>query len=1035
MPWRQVLCVLSVALPLIAVDARLGGLNQGASALADAVTNSTAAGLSVAVGDSGAEARQLATKLEKNLALYSPVEMSTIASFDYNGGDDVKVGLGIRMTDGDTGTQFFFGGGCAQTQYQADPWARIDFGREVPTALVQMSTRSDSDEPGLGPINVYVGSNKGTWRENLPCAEGIQLSRDGMTSKTCLGIGRYMFVVLRARGTLSKPLSLCEVQVVPKGPLGTTQVLQTAGEMWNLKLAGLAMSAGDRIRIVKDNIWCGEIWSSYMDQAVLSLTAPMGGPDVGSFSEEEWHNILISTMGVYKVCWCGNIGGCTTDEHFSMEVARIVINGIMMTVAGDGTMAANPTYPDLVEQGTEAISTPLRDPYGLAVGNGRVFVSENRGNRVRYINLATGLIYGLSGQGRDGFANGDGGAALNAELWGPRGLGLSPDMGTLYVADARNHRVRSIRLSVDADGLLGSGKIITVAGNGFMGFSGDGGPASDAQLNMPSCAQVDLNDMLWICDFNNNRVRVVSLGKEVRIPGTNEFAKNIILTAAGTGLTGITGDRGDGGPSVQAQVGGPLALAISAGYVGPEDGVLPASVYIAEDKTHTVRTIGLDLRSYLGVISALAGTDDRCLQLPCDALTEAVPNEAVMAELDAPAGIATQDGLVYISDTRNNRILLTQRLEYMSIGCWRENTESPWIPSIEPDDGGASDEFLNGPPEQRKDAIRKCAYAALSRGFSVFAVRRMGACATGREAHVQYKNEGASTSCSNGLGGARDNSVYKFTREGGMVQMAGLIYKLSGREGRAGFTGDTGTAWVSELDGPTGIAVNPDNKDIWISDTGNQRLRMIFNMIGPMMGHSVRCTNGMECLVDLTGNGLQPNNYLAVMPIELECGSPGMDFSEGFERNPVTEIPSPSFTEKTYSFGIPSMKLASSYRLCFCIKDSVLFGKTIACVQPEDFVQDAGVVHISGPDSSIPLVARAGVPFDLPIYGLLLSQFDRIRIVDDTQVCGLPGAEVTVNATVNADVMVNYQRSLGNVSWCMWRDVVMTVAGQYKVCW
>ena len=109
-------------------------------------------------------------------------------------------------------------------------------------------------------------------------------------------------------------------------------------------------------------------------------------------------------------------------------------------------------------------------------------------------------------------------------------MALDPKHEYLYVADSGSNRVRKIDVRGTEPGL---GKIVTVAGNGFRGYSGDGGPASEAQLNTPTAVAVDLNDMLWIADYGNNRVRVVSMRIPVRIPGTNNFERNIILVAAG----------------------------------------------------------------------------------------------------------------------------------------------------------------------------------------------------------------------------------------------------------------------------------------------------------------------------------------------------------------------------------------------------------------------------------------------------------------------------------------------------------------------
>merc|ERR1719422_1960782 len=100
------------------------------------------------------------------------------------------------------------------------------------------------------------------------------------------------------------------------------------------------------------------------------------------------------------------------------------------------------------------------------------------------------------------------------------GLGLSSDGSVLYIADSGSHRIRQLRVDV-AD--PSNSTVETLAGNGFRGFSGDGGRGPIAQLSEPVCVTEDLNRMVWICDKGNNRIRVVSLEIRIQIPNTNRF--------------------------------------------------------------------------------------------------------------------------------------------------------------------------------------------------------------------------------------------------------------------------------------------------------------------------------------------------------------------------------------------------------------------------------------------------------------------------------------------------------------------------------
>ncbi|CAE7658815.1 unnamed protein product, partial [Symbiodinium pilosum] len=92
-------------------------------------------------------------------------------------------------------------------------------------------------------------------------------------------------------------------------------------------------------------------------------------------------------------------------------------------------------------------------------------------------------------------------------------------------------------------------------------------------------------------------------------------------------------------------------------------------------------------------------------------------------------------------------------------------------------------------------------------------------------------HQGSSTSCDQGKGGARDNSVYRFARQGMMTQLQGLVYVMAGRESQAGFGGDQGSAWITQLNRPSGLGVNPMTKDVYVADSGNNRIRLIFSQI------------------------------------------------------------------------------------------------------------------------------------------------------------------------------------------------------------
>lgn len=193
-------------------------------------------------------------------------------------------------------------------------------------------------------------------------------------------------------------------------------------------------------------------------------------------------------------------------------------SGVTEVIAGNGEDDPSP-------DGVPATGASLEDPRGVAVDeSGTVYFTERRGHRIRYID-ESGDLQTLAGTGVDGFS-GDGGPAAEAELSAPGGLGFAA--GALYVADSGNHRVRAIDLE--------SGMIETVAGSGVSGFSGDGGPATEAALDFPQdVTATPEGDRIFIADTRNHRIRHVV------------FESGAIETFAGTGGRQFTGDRIDAG--------------------------------------------------------------------------------------------------------------------------------------------------------------------------------------------------------------------------------------------------------------------------------------------------------------------------------------------------------------------------------------------------------------------------------------------------------------------------------------------------------
>ena len=266
-------------------------------------------------------------------------------------------------------------------------------------------------------------------------------------------------------------------------------------------------------------------------------------------------------------------------------------------------VSAIPTLAKTVKANKTEIS--LVD--GIAVDkNGNIYIAMRDNNIISRVDTH-GNMTRFAGTGESGFS-GDKGKATEAQLKIPAGLTFDKK-GNLYIADRNNHRIRK----VDTRGI-----ITTVAGNGTAGFSGDGGKATQAQLNLPSGVAVDDKGNIYISDRSNNRVRVVD-------------NKGTITTFAGNGGDGYKGDLG---PATQAQLSKPFGLALDK----------KGNLYIADRENNRVRKVNPQ-----GIITTVAG--DGGFFFMGD------NGPSYRASIAGPTGVVVdKNGILYIADRNNNRI-------------------------------------------------------------------------------------------------------------------------------------------------------------------------------------------------------------------------------------------------------------------------------------------------------------------------------------------------------------------------------------------
>jgi uncharacterized protein (TIGR03437 family) len=306
----------------------------------------------------------------------------------------------------------------------------------------------------------------------------------------------------------------------------------------------------------------------------------------------------------------GNVYFCDRGNN---AVRKIDLSGIITTVAGTGAAGYN---GDNI-QGTQA---RLNSPWRVTIDPaGNLYIADSGNNRIRKL-APNGIITTVAGTGKTGYT-GDGGAATSATMNFPEQAELDA-FGNLYIADSGNNVVRKIG---------SNGIITTVAGNGFGavednnndelgGYSGDGGPATKAELNGPVSLAVDPSGNLWISDQGNNVVRYV------------DAATGLISTVAG--IHNRYSYTGDGGPASKA------TFATLAGIARDAAG----NIYVTDDGNDVLRVILPD-----GTIQTVAGDGDPGFS--------GDGGPATGAELNSLRQVAVGTfGDIYISDTFNYRI-------------------------------------------------------------------------------------------------------------------------------------------------------------------------------------------------------------------------------------------------------------------------------------------------------------------------------------------------------------------------------------------
>ncbi len=486
--------------------------------------------------------------------------------------------------------------------------------------------------------------------------------------------------------------------------------------------------------------------------------------------------------------------------------------GYIYTVAGNGSSG-------LDGDNGPATSASLGQPMGVFVdASGNVFIADTTNEAIREVaganngSLTAGYIYRVAGTGAKAYG-GDGGVATNASLSTPQSVFVDGD-GNVVIADMDNHRVRQV--AGTTAGTMTAGNMYTLAGNGYVAYSGDGGPAVGATMNAPYGMAIDGLGNLYIADTFNQVIREVSV------------SDGKIRTIAGTGTFGYSGD---GGPAIQARLNFPYRVTLDHS----------GNLFIADASNCVIRKVAAGT----GIITTVAGNGICAFNGDNQAATSAALND--------PYGLIVDDAdNLYIADSANFRIreVPATTSATMTAGYMYTIAGTNYAPTIG-DNGPATSAMLYFPLGIAMDKDGNLFIADTYHGR----IREVAAKTTSTmTAGYIYTAAGNGTSGPTGDNGPALNaalyypsdvqvdatgnlfiadtysiSVREVPASSNATMTAGYIYTVAGT-GTPGYTGDGGLATSAMIRGPRGLAAGPGG-DLLIVDTDNGAIRSVAGLL------------------------------------------------------------------------------------------------------------------------------------------------------------------------------------------------------------
>jgi sugar lactone lactonase YvrE len=607
--------------------------------------------------------------------------------------------------------------------------------------------------------------------------------------------------------------------------------------------AGVAVDSAGNLYIADENV----VWKVTAATGTITVVAGNGTQGFSGQNGPATSAALGAPTGV-AVDSAGNL---YIADSFDFVIWKVTAaTGTITVIAGNGTSGFS-------GNNGPATSAELSNPEGVAVDRaGNLYIADSFGADVIWkVTAATGTITVVAGNGTSGFS-GQNGPATSAELGRPAGVAVDR-AGNLFIADAGNNVVWKVTAA--------TGTITEVAGNGTAGFSGDGSPATSAELNFPNSVAVDSAGNLYIADEFNNVIRKVSA------------ATGTIATVAGT--AGIFNFSGNDGPAISAELGLPSGVAVdSAGdfYIADfgDDVVWKVFATIlpfpttAVGSASAVQNVFLQLNAAQTITSITATPSQAAKQ---EYLAGTVTGCAVDGATSNPAGtICTVPVTFQPAYTGNRGVSLlavtntgTFAFGLSGIGTGPQVALIPGTIVTAAGNGTPGDSGDGGAPASA-ELSSLTGIAVDSAGNSYIAdtgnnvVRKISA-ANGTITTVA----GNGTAGFSGDGGAATSAELNLP-QGVAVDSAGNLYIADGNNERirfvsaatgtittiAGngtgvFSGDNGPATTAGLSDPMGLVVDSAG-NLYIADTGNQRVRFVSATTGTITTIAGNGTQGFS---------------------------------------------------------------------------------------------------------------------------------------------------------------------------------------------